>query len=258
MRTAILSCIVLALWPGLAEIPAPSQEVLEIRGKPQKLHLYGTPGNPPAVVSSGDGGWLHLAPHVAQWLAANGYYVVGFDAKAYLSSFTAGTRTLTAEEVPADYLRLVQFASRGSDRKPLLIGVSEGAGLSVLAASDAATRQAVGGVLGLGLPDVNELGWRWRDMIIYITKQDPKEPNFHVRDVISQVSPVPLAAIHATGDEFVPLDEIRRLMEGAGEPKKLWIVQASDHRFSGNLDGFDKTLKEALEWIRLQPQASPH
>jgi type IV secretory pathway VirJ component len=43
------------------------------------------------VISSGDGGWLHLGPHVAEVLAASGYFVVGFDVKAYLSGFTSGT-----------------------------------------------------------------------------------------------------------------------------------------------------------------------
>ena len=44
----------------------------------------------PVIVSSGDGGWIHLGPHVAEILAARGYFVVGFDVKAYLESFTAG------------------------------------------------------------------------------------------------------------------------------------------------------------------------
>lgn len=39
-----------------------------------------------------------------------------------------------------------------------LIGVSEGAGLSVLAATDPETKALVSGVIGLGLPDLNELG----------------------------------------------------------------------------------------------------
>ena len=49
--------------------------------------------------------------------------------------------------------------------KPILIGVSEGAGLSVLAATDAQTKALIGGVIGLGLPDMNELGWRLKDSI---------------------------------------------------------------------------------------------
>ena len=40
---------------------------------------------------------------------------------------------------------------------------------SVLAASDPITQQSIAGVIGIGLPDRNELGWRWKDSIIYLT-----------------------------------------------------------------------------------------
>ena len=61
-----------------------------VRGQSQSLRLYGTRGKPPVIVSSGDGGWIHLGPHVAEVLAARGFFVVGFDVKAYLESFTSG------------------------------------------------------------------------------------------------------------------------------------------------------------------------
>ena len=51
---------------------------------------------PPVIVSSGDGGWIHLGPHVAEVLAAKGFFVVGFDVKAYLESFTSGQRHAAA------------------------------------------------------------------------------------------------------------------------------------------------------------------
>jgi type IV secretory pathway VirJ component len=134
-----------------------------LRGHVQSLHLYGTPGHRPVVVSSGDGGWIHLAPHVAEALAARGFFVVGFDVKSYLESFTTGKSTLRPEDEPGDYKVLADFAGRGATEKPVLVGVSEGAGLSVLAATDPQTQRSIAGVLGLGLPDLNELGWRWKD-----------------------------------------------------------------------------------------------
>ena len=63
---------------------------LQVRGRNQTLRLYGAPGGEPIVVSSGDGGWVHLGPHVAEFLASKGFFVVGFDVKAYLASFTSG------------------------------------------------------------------------------------------------------------------------------------------------------------------------
>ena len=119
---------------------AQARDAFVIRGHAQSLRLYGTRGGPPVIVSSGDGGWMHLGPHVAEVLAAKGFFVVGFDVKAYLESFTSGSVTLRPEDEPGDYKVLADFAARGATQKPILIGVSEGAGLSVLAATDPQTQ----------------------------------------------------------------------------------------------------------------------
>ena len=201
------------------------------------------------IVSSGDGGWIHLAPHVAEVLAAHGLLVVGFDARAYLSSFTSRESTLRPDEEPADYRVLAQFASKATGRKPILVGVSEGAGLSVLAATDRDTKAAVKGVIALGLPNMNELAWRWKDMSIYVTHRVPNEPGFRTEDIVNRVAPIPLAAIHSTHDEFVAVADASRLLDRAGDPKRLWIVPASDHRFSDNLKELDRQLLEAIAWV---------
>lgn len=244
---------VMGLSMVLAALLFPQQRMdrLSIRGHDQTLRLYGTKtGNEPVIVSSGDGGWTHLAPHVADLLSSKGFFVVGFDTKAYLESFTSGKTALRAEEEPTDYRVLVEYANRGSSKRPILIGVSEGAGLSVLAATDPQTKTAISGVIGLGLPDMNELGWRWKDALIYVTHSTPNEPMFSAASVVGKVSPVPLAAIHSTHDEFVSLDELRKVFTAAKEPKRLWIVNAADHRFSDNLSEFDLKLLEAIEWLR--------
>jgi hypothetical protein len=248
------------IWPVLIVIAsgavsmasdarAQTRETVMIRGQAQSLHVYGARGGTPVIVSSGDGGWIHLGPHVAELLAAHGFFVVGFDVKAYLERFTSGKITLRAEDEPTDYEVIAAFAARGTSEKPILIGVSEGAGLSVLAASDPHMHTAIAGVIGLGLPDLNELGWRWKDAMIYLTHGTPKEPTFSVSTVVDRVAPVPLGAIQSTHDEFVPLAEVEHVLEHAKEPKKLWVIKAADHRFSDNLTEFDQCLLEAIAWI---------
>lgn len=251
MRPGKLSIVpLMACFAGGAHVAMAQQTAtLNIRGRDQFVHLYGLPEGKPVVVSSGDGGWMHLGPHVAELLASRGYFVVGFDVKAYLSSFTSDRGTLRLEDEPGDYRRLAEFAARGSGAKVVLIGVSEGAGLSVLAATDPATKSVIRGVIGLGLGDVNELGWRWRDVVIYITKGVPREPTFSAAAIVDRVAPIPLAAIHSTRDEYVPLAETQAIMNRAAEPKRLCIVDASNHRFSGNLPAFDRCLLQTLQWI---------
>ena len=253
MRLRQAPLFVLALLAygfGTRSGAAQTTERLVVRGQPQTLRLYGPRDGEPVIVSSGDGGWIHLGPHVAEVLSARGFFVVGFDAKAYLEGFTSRGTTLRPDQEPADFKELAEFAAKRTGKKPTLIGVSEGAGLSVLAATDPQTKAKIAGVIGLGLPDLNELGWRWRDALIYLTHGVPNEPTFSVAAIVKNVAPLPLGAIHSTRDEFVPVAEVQRIMEGAGEPKKLWIVSAADHRFSDNLAEFDRRLFEALAWVQ--------
>ena len=241
----VVGCLVVAR-PGWSQ----TRQTIVIRGHEESLYVYGNPAGDPVIVSSGDGGWMHLGPHIAEFLSARGFFVVGFDVKAYLSGFTSGSSAVRTGDEPGDYRVLAQFARKATNKKPILVGVSEGAGLSVLAATDPGTKGEVAGVVGLGLPDLNELGWRWRDAMIYLTHRTPNEPVFSVASVVDRVAPVPLAAIHSTHDEFVPIAEIERVLNAARDPKRLWIVNASDHRFSDNLKELDLRLLDAMAWVK--------
>ena len=241
-----LAIVAASVAPARAQALRP----LALRGHEQFLHLYGPANGAPVIVSSGDGGWIHLGPHVAEWLAARGFFVVGFDVKAYLAGFTTDRSALRPSEEPGDYRALAAFASAATGRRPILIGISEGAGLSVLAANDPGTKEVIDGVVAVGLPEVNELGWRWRDSLTYLTHHPPDEPVFSAAGVVGGVTPVPLALVQSTHDEFVPSNDTRRIFDGAAPPKQLWLVDASNHRFSNNLADFDARLLEALEWVR--------
>jgi len=240
------------LLAGTAASDASTQRrhQLMLRGHVQQLQLYGPDDGTPVIVASGDGGWIHLGPHVAELLATRGFFVVGFDVKAYLAGFTTEMATLRAADEPGDFKVLAAFGSAATGRKPILVGVSEGAGLSVLAATEPETKAVLAGVIGLGLPDRNELGWRWKDSLIYLTHRPPNEPAFSATTVVKSVAPLPLALLQSTHDEYVPLAETQRIFAQASEPKRLWVIDAVNHRFSNNLPEFDARLMEAIAWVQ--------
>jgi alpha-beta hydrolase superfamily lysophospholipase len=228
----------------------PQDDAVTLRGKPQHVRLYGPSDGTPVVVVSGDGGWIHLAPHVAEVLAARGFFVVGVDAKAYLSSFTHGTDGVMPADVGSDFARLVDRATVNTGRRPVVVGVSEGAALAVLAATSRTLQPRIAGVVALGLGDTNELAWRWQDSVIYMTKGIPNEPTFSVAAIVGRVAPVPLAMIQSTRDEYVSTAESDRIYAAASQPKRLWRIAASNHRFSDNLGELDRGLQQAFAWIR--------
>jgi hypothetical protein len=245
-----IACVMVLIFFFVVAAPSSSQVALDIRGKSQQLQLYGKKGGNPIILSSGDLGWSGLVVHVAEFLASQGYSVIGFNSKSYLSGFTTKERGLSPQEVPDDYAVLIEYASREMTAKPILAGISEGAGLSVLAATKESVKARVQGILGLGLPDQSELGWKWQDFTIWITKKSPKEPSFMVEDIIGAASPLPLAEIHSMHDEFLPLEKAKAMFTHAGNPKKMWIVEASNHRFSDNRKELDRCILEALRWIQ--------
>lgn len=228
-------------------VRASNDLVVRLRGRDVTLRLDGPPRGRPLLILSGDGGWVHLAPHVFAGLASTGARVAGFDARAYLETFTDAPG-LAPSDVSAD-IRAIVDAFGTTPRKPVLIGVSEGAGLAVLAASDRGVRDCIGGIVTLGLPEMNELGWRWRDALIYLTHGVPREPLFRASEALPRAASVPLALIYSSHDEFASAEEQRRLIGAAPAPSRSWTIEAADHRFSDNLPALDARLAEALAWI---------
>jgi hypothetical protein len=240
-----------------------------VRGKTIALTVYrpatrrdGPKGT--IFMGSGDVGWVGLAPAMAEYLSADGYIVIGVNVRQYLSAFTAGSAHLQPADVPGDYgIVAAYLRNRQLLTAPVVLsGVSEGAALSVLAASSPTNHAWVNGVITMGLPATAELAWRWSDFTAWITKKDADEPSFAARDYIGAVSPLPLAMIQSRKDEYVPEADYRALESAAGGPKKLTLIDASNHRFTDRIPELRREFISALGWVAnrlLAPQiaASP-
>ncbi len=248
---------ILVLGTAVFALPQVAQEErsVSLGGKTQTLYLY-KPAQPVgvAVLSSGDLGWSGLVVDVAEHLASQRIAVLGLNSRAYLASFTSDSGRLNPADVPGHFETLTLEASRslGVKLPPVLVGISEGAGLSVIAASDAAKKSAWAGVIAMGLPASTELGWRtWRDWTVWITKRPPDEPMAESADYMGKVA-VPFVSIQSTHDEFVPLATAKSLFAAAPEPKRLFLIDASNHRFSDKRDELRARLNEALQWLAQQ------
>lgn len=233
--------------------PPAGRSDLWLRGQRQDLwHLppsAGAAATPVKVLYfPGDGGWRGFGATMAQNIAAWGYDVYGLDTKRYLSSFT-GKTTLTEQEVMADF-RTVAEAIAPQHEKVLLAGWSEGAGLSLLAASAPENRNTFFGLAAIGLGEQSVLGWKFADNITYITKAEPDEPHFPSLPYLPKVAPLRLALIHSAGDEYTTEAAVRKMFDVAGHPKKLSVVPARNHRFDGAQEEFFRVLKEGLAWIQ--------
>ena len=178
--------------------------------------------------------------------------VVGVSSREYLAGFT--TRSgghLTAADVQTDFAKLADFLrTRALLTSPVIVsGVSEGAGLAVLAASAPANHAWARGVITMGLPPGVELAWRWSDFTSWITKKDSGEPSFAAKDYLPAISPLPLYMIQSTRDEYVTERDYRQLEAAAKPPKKLALIDAANHRFTDKIQQLRTEYLTALAWI---------
>ena len=205
------------------------------------------------IMGSGDVGWVGLAVSLAGFLSDEGYVVVGLNSREYLAAFaTRSGGHLLPGDVQTDFAFLAGFLrARGILNSPVIVsGVSEGAGLAVLAASAPANHTWIRGVITMGLPARIELAWRWSDFTSWITKRDSGEPSFAARDYLAAVSPLPIFMIQSTRDEYVPEHDYRQLEAAAGPPKKLALIDASNHRFTDRIDELRARYMAGLAWLR--------
>lgn len=252
IRTLLTLALALA-----AAAAADAAEKLDasVRGQALTLAIYRPPGAAKGtiVIGSGDVGWVGLAVTVAEQFSADGYVVVGVNVRQYLAAFTAGKSHIQPADVPGDYRAMTDAARQrlALPRPVVLAGVSEGAALAVLAAG-ARNRDWIDGVITMGLPATAELAWRWSDVGAWITKRDADEPSFSSFDYVPRVAPLPLYMIQSRKDEYVPPADYQRLGEIANEPKKLVLIDASNHRFTDRRDELRRAIADGLAWIREQ------
>jgi type IV secretory pathway VirJ component len=219
--------------------------------------VYRPAGTPKGTVimASGDVGWVGLAVSMAKVLSREGYIVVGVNSRRYLAAFWTGKTHLLVTDPPADYRAMAGWLERQHLLvEPVVVsGVSEGAAIAVLAAASPKNHEWVRGVITMGLPPVAELAWRWTDVRSWITKRDPREPSFAPKDVIASVSPVPLVMIQSTTDQYVRRVDYELLEATAGNPKKLVLIDARNHRFTNRRNELRSAYLAALDWVQ-QPR----
>lgn len=243
------------VWLGAGGATAASAERLDliVRGQTMSLTIYRPKAAPRGtiVMASGDVGWVGLAASMADELSAQGFIVVGLNARQYLAGFTSGKNHVQPAEVQSDY----RFLADRLKEKQLLVrpvilsGVSEGAALAVLAASESKNHAWIDGVVTMGLPATAELAWRWTDFLASAMKKDADEPSFAVADVLAGVSPVPLWMIQSKKDEYVTPEDYEKLRATAKEPKQLVLIDASNHRFTDRRPELTRAFADGLAWM---------
>jgi pimeloyl-ACP methyl ester carboxylesterase len=233
---------------------------VKLYDRPLELRLS-TPQRPVhsdvlVLYSTGDGGWRPLDESFIEWISSWGYPVAGFSAKNYLKNLRYYSKTTTPQRLVRDFELIMDAACQQlglrQDIPVILVGMSRGAGLSVVAAGQAELRPRLTGVVAVALTKEEE------HVVHYRQKTAGQQPGAPERELVeiktyeylTRLAPVPLMVIQSTRDRYVPASSARKLFGEDTEFRRFVPVESANHSFSGGTDILFRETEAALEWVQ--------
>jgi predicted alpha/beta hydrolase family esterase len=236
-------------------LPRPLMRTVTLYGHPLTLHLTsGAEGQPLLVFATGDGGWrgtdLDTYRHLASWA----YPVVGFSAPEYIKYLRGEDETTTPFRLATDYALIVELAKRELNIAPatpvILVGVSRGAGLSVVAAGQRVLRDELAGVLAVALTKEEE-HVRFR-RLRRATGASAASMMLQTYEYLPNLASVPIEVIQSTNDRYLPADRARVLFGADTDRRRFVAIDSRNHSFGGARDRLYDAMERSLAWIRNQ------
>lgn len=244
-----------------------STGIVVLHGNPLTLHLAAgapppgsdpPPARPLVVFATGDGGWRGTDVAIFRKLVAWGYPAVGFSSPEYVKYFRGENETTTPFRLAQDYAAIIDAAQEAlhlSDLTPIIIvGVSRGAGLAVVAAGQRSLQDRLAGVVAIALTKEEE-HVRWFRRTPDMPQSERVRVMLDIYEYLPRLGSVPIAVIQSTRDSYLPAEEARVLFGADTERRRLQAVVARNHSFSGALDTLYEKLQGSLDWLNQLPSA---
>jgi hypothetical protein len=278
MRTFTLAvaCLATLAVSGCAHRPAvrsPQKPVefersVTLYDRPLDLHLARPaqlqPGTPLLLYATGDGGWRGKDVETFRRMIRWGYPVAGFGAPDYLKHLGFVSGTTTPARLAHDYQRLIEFAkqtlSLPTSTRTILVGVSRGAGLAVVAAGRPELNVELAGVMAVALTKEEEYVRHYR---VERGKSPTDMPTrefveFETYEYLDRLRALPLVVIQSTGDNYLPADAARVLFGVDTALRQFFAIRSRDHSFTDAREGLYERMASSLAWIaRVPPSGQP-
>jgi fermentation-respiration switch protein FrsA (DUF1100 family) len=248
----------LAMWAGCAGHRAPDLDPhavsvdrqITLNAHPMLVHLVDArqhPDGPLLVYATGDRGWAGKDLEVYRRLVSWGYPVAGFDAHEYVTHLGKNGSTTTPPQLAKDYEAIIAAARDALHLAPgmpvVLVGVSRGAGLAVIAGGQCGLRTTLSGIVAIGLTREEEyVRWYRRIGRHRATTMEMVE----VYDYLPRLHQLPLTVIQSTRDNYLPAASARALFGDDTDNHRLIAIDAKNHSFGGARDHLYETLHEAV------------
>jgi pimeloyl-ACP methyl ester carboxylesterase len=232
--------------------PAVPDQSVALNAHSLRLHFENsdaTATRPLLVYATGDGGMHRKDLDTYRHLAALGDPIVGFDARDYVKHLGKDTPTTTPERLAHDYSEIIERArqvlGRDAHCPVVLVGVSRGAGLSVVAAGQ--LRNSIAGVVAVALTQEEEYV-RWHRHLP-LPHQTHAAVMVNVYEYLEQLGNLPIAVVQSTHDHYLPAAKARDQFGPDTPYRWLQAIEASNHNFSGARDRMYDAVRSALDWV---------
>ncbi len=263
---AALSLAACVGQPRQAPRPTTSRRVVFVEQRWLELHTSRPAGDdagrPLVVFVTGDGGWhrkdLDTYKHLIRW----GYPVAGFSAPDYLDRLAGGAASLRPDQLARDFQTIIDAARDDLGVRPatrvLLVGVSRGADLVVIAAAQRALRRQVSGVLAVALTREEEYVRRPRRLFRFRRRAAaaPAAAGDDDDDLV-MVEPyralrriaAPVALIQSSNDGYVRAADARVLFGPDDAVRQFHAIESRDHSFSDRRGELFREMQASLAWL---------
>jgi pimeloyl-ACP methyl ester carboxylesterase len=232
--------------------PAVPDQFVTLNRHSLRLHFDNSaqgPARPLIVYATGDGGMHRKDRDMYRHLAALGDPIVGFDARDYVTHLGKDTPTTTPERLGRDYLEIIARARQalGLDAQCsiVLIGVSRGAGLAVVAAGH--LRDSIEGVVAVALTQEEEYVRWYRPRPL--SHETRPAVMVNVYEYLAELGGLPVAVVQSTHDQYLPAAKAREQFGPDTADRWLQAIEASNHNFSGARTRMYGAVGSAVRWI---------
>lgn len=239
---------------GCASNPRPAVPDRFVSLNSHSLHLYldnfnASPGRPLLVYATGDGGMHRKDLDTYRHLATLGDPIVGFDARDYVKHLGKDTPTTTPERLAHDYSEIIMQAREAlaldANCPVVLVGVSRGAGLAVVAAGQ--LRDSITGVVAVALTQEEEyVRWHWH---LSAPHESHSPVMVDVYAYLAQLGKLPIAVVQSTHDRYLPAAKAREQFGPDTPYRWLQTIEARNHNFSGARTRMYDAIRSALDWV---------
>jgi hypothetical protein len=251
----ILSLASQACAAHLPRASAPFDRSLTLNAHRLKLHFANGESDrkgPLVLYTTGDGGWVRKDLALYRQLVSWGYPIAGFSAPEYLDHLRGAAGTTTPGRLGRDYAQIIAFAETTLHVEPatpvVLIGVSRGAGLEVVAAGQPGVQEKLRGVLAIALTKEEEYV-RWFGRRVPLIRRPRQRVMVEVYDYLPLLGSVPVAVVQSTRDQFLPAAAAAQLFGPDTPTRRFRAIEARNHSFAGARKLMYQGCREAFDWI---------